>query len=209
MQRAFTRVLAEPAVQDVVTTLVDRAHARAMQLLRGDGLVDGITVVDGAVTLNLLPLVARGLTVLQGYGLLDGVDVPELTAGGDPDEQAAQLSAAVGRDLPDGFGQLVVYDSEALADAQETVRTAQRMLVLAQRAVWVAAVLSLRARRGGDPGLAAPPPGCAGARRRHRRGDGRAARRRPPGGRRSRRPRREARAARRRSAPSSVAPRKD
>jgi hypothetical protein len=114
-----------------------------MRLLRGDGLVDGITVVDGEVTLNLLPLVARGLTVLQGYGLLDGVEVPELTAAGDPDEQAAQLSAAVGRDLPAGFGQLVVYDSAALADAEEAVRSAQRIMALAQRAAWVVAIAAV------------------------------------------------------------------
>lgn len=143
VQRAFTRALGEPAVQDVITTLVERAHQRAMRLLRGDGLVDGVTVVDGAVTLNLLPLVARGLTELQRFGLLDGVDVPELTADGNPDEQAAQLSTALGRDLPAGFGQLVVYDSERIADAQQMVSEAQRILVLAQRAVWAAAALSL------------------------------------------------------------------
>jgi hypothetical protein len=143
VQRAFTRALGEPAVQDVITTLVERAHERAMRLLRGDGLVDGVTVVDGAVTLNLLPLVARGLTELQRFGLLDGVDVPELTADGNPDEQVAQLSTALDRDLPAGFGQLVVYDSERIADAQEMVREAQRILVLAQRAVWAAAALAL------------------------------------------------------------------
>ena len=37
---------------------VERAHSALMQLLSGDGLVDGITVDDGAVTVNLLPLVS-------------------------------------------------------------------------------------------------------------------------------------------------------
>ena len=49
-----------------------------------DGLLDGITVEDGAVTVNLLPLISRGLTFVQGLGLLDQLDVPELTRDGDP-----------------------------------------------------------------------------------------------------------------------------
>ena len=51
-------------------TLIDRAYDRAMELLRGDGLVDGINVVDGQVTLNTLPLIGRGLEAIQSVGLL-------------------------------------------------------------------------------------------------------------------------------------------
>ena len=143
VERALGRALAEPAVQDAIETSVERAHEQAMALLRGDGLTGGLSVDDGAVTLNLLPLVARGLLAVQDLGVLEGVTVPELTLGGDPDEQAAQLGAAIGRDLPEGFAQLVVYDSENLAEAQEAVQTAQRMLVLAERAIWLVVVLSI------------------------------------------------------------------
>ncbi len=137
VDRAMTRVFESPDVQELLTNLVRRAHAAAMRLLEGDGLVDGISVVNGAVTLNLVPLISRGLVRLQGFGLLSDVDVPEATAEGDPDQQIADLSAALGRPLPDDFGQLVVYRSDRLADAQTSLQEAQRTLVLVKRAFWV------------------------------------------------------------------------
>jgi hypothetical protein len=137
VDRGLTRVFESPDVQELLTNLVRRAHAAAMRLLEGDGLVDGIAVVDGAVTLNLVPLVSRGLVRLQGFGLLSDVDVPDATAEGDPEQQIADLEAALGRPLPDDFGQLVVYRSEQLADAQRSLAEAQRTLVLVKRAFWV------------------------------------------------------------------------
>jgi hypothetical protein len=137
VDRGLTEAFESPEVQDLVINLVRRAHSAAMRLLEGDGLVDGITVVDGAVTLNLLPLLDRGLTRLQSFGLLSDVDLPDLTADGDPQQQIAELESALGRDLPEDFGQLVVYQSDRLSDAQASVESAQRTLVLAKRALWV------------------------------------------------------------------------
>jgi hypothetical protein len=135
VQRSMENVLARDDVQRLLVTLVGRAHDRLIQLLKGDGLVDGIKVVDGAVTVNLLPLINRGLTFVQNLGLLDNVQLPQLTADGDPAQQNAQLSQALGRDLPEDFGQLVVYQSESLANAQSQVQAAQDMFILAMRAV--------------------------------------------------------------------------
>ena len=114
-----------------------------MQLLEGDGLVDGITVVDGEVTVNMLPLIARGLTRLQGLGLFSDLEVPELTADGNPADQIAALEAATGRDLRDDFGQLVVYRSDTLADRQASLQNAQRTFAFAKRAVWVLVALTI------------------------------------------------------------------
>ena len=96
VERALGRVLATPAVQETITTLVERAHDRAMRVLEGDGSVDGVNVSGEEVSINLLPLIGRGLTALQSSGLLDDVVVPELSADGEPDEQRAALSAALG-----------------------------------------------------------------------------------------------------------------
>jgi hypothetical protein len=137
VDRGLTEAFGNPEVQELITNLVRRAHAAAMRLLEGDGLVDGITVVDGAVTLNLLPLIDRGLTRLQSFGLLSDVQLPELSVDGNPTEQIAELEAALNRDLPDDFGQLVVYESDRLSDAQASVESAQRTLVLVKRALWV------------------------------------------------------------------------
>ena len=137
VDRGLTEAFSNPEVQEIIINLVRRAHAAAMRLLEGDGLVDGITVVDGAVTLNLLPLLDRGLTRLQSFGLLSDVELPTMTADGDPQQQVAELESALGRDLPDDFGQLVVYESDRLADAGASVENAQRTLVLAKRGLVV------------------------------------------------------------------------
>ena len=141
VERELERALSNPDVQQVITTVVERAHARAMRVLQGDGLADGITVSDGEVTVNLLPLIARGLAPLQSWGLLSDVQLPTLTPDGDPAEQNAALSTALGRDLPAGFGQLVVYRGAAVSQAQESVQSAQQMLAAAKRALWLIAVL--------------------------------------------------------------------
>jgi hypothetical protein len=143
VDRRLTAAMSDADVQAVITEVVERAHRRAMQLLQGDGLVDGITVVDGEVSVNLLPLVGRGLTQLQGIGLLSNLDVPELTADGDPDEQIAALEAATGRDLADDFGQLVVYRSDTLAERQASLQSAQSVFAFAKRAVWVLVALTV------------------------------------------------------------------
>lgn len=52
VERALARVLATPAVQQTVTTLVERAHSRAMRVLEGGGLADGINVSGGEVSIT-------------------------------------------------------------------------------------------------------------------------------------------------------------
>jgi hypothetical protein len=142
-ERAFAAVLDRPRIADLVAGVVTRAHDRAMQLLQGDGLGHGISVVDGEVSINLLPVISRGLAALSDLGVPGLSDIPELAADGDPADQIAQLEAATGRDLPDGFGQLGVYSSERLANAQESVSTAQQLLVVAKRAFWLLLVLTV------------------------------------------------------------------
>ncbi|MET0459957.1 MAG: hypothetical protein ABW195_11975, partial [Ilumatobacteraceae bacterium] len=143
VDRGLTRVLANPDVQDVLTTVVERSHRRAMRLLEGDGLADGVNVTDGVVTLNTLPLIGRGVEQLQQLGLFTSLQLPELTADGDPADQIAALSSATGRDLPDDFGQLVVYRSDDLANAQASLQSAQQLFAVAKRAVWLLIALTI------------------------------------------------------------------
>ena len=127
----------------MLTDLVRRAHARAMSLLQGDGVADGVSVVNGEVTLNLIPLFGRALTLVQNAGLFSDVQVPDLTRSGDPSEQIAALESALNRDLPDDFGQLVVYRSDQLADAQASLESAQNVLAFAKRALWLLIVTTV------------------------------------------------------------------
>lgn len=142
VERRLTDALGDPDVRAALTTAVERAHRAAMQLLRGDGLVDGLTVADGQITVNVLPLVARGLLALQSFGLLDDVEVPALARDGDPAEQRAQLSAALGRDLPPELGQLVVYEGSAVDRATTSVQSARGLLAFAERGLWLLAVVA-------------------------------------------------------------------
>ena len=143
IDRGVNALLQEPAVQDQLEQLVERAHGAAMRLLEGDGLGDGISVSDGVVTLNLVPLVVRGLGGVQELGLLGDVDLPEATATGDPDQQIADLEQALGRDLPDDFAQLVVYRSDSVAAAQASLESAQYTFALVKRALWLLLALTV------------------------------------------------------------------
>jgi hypothetical protein len=146
VQEAFERVLANDTTRAVIVAASERAHERVMQVLEGGSLTDGANVEDGAVSLNLLAIIGNGLQSLQDAGLLTRVDLPELDTSADPADQIAQLEDAIGRDLPDDFGQIVVYESEQIAAAQESVARAQQALVLFRRAivaVLVVTVLSL------------------------------------------------------------------
>ena len=78
-----------------------------------------MSVDNGEVSINLLPLLSRGLLAIQDLGVLADARVPVFTADGDPAEQQAELSVAIGRTLPADFGQLVVYRSEKLAIEQD------------------------------------------------------------------------------------------
>jgi hypothetical protein len=150
-------LLATPRVRGIVTGLVRQGHRSAMRLLEGDGVLDGVSVQAGEVTVNLLPLVGLGLQSVQSIGLLSGVTIPELTVDGDPAAQQAALEAALGRTLADDFGQLVVYRSDALANAGNTLSNVQRTMAVVKRAMvavllatvvaFAAALLLARRRR--------------------------------------------------------------
>lgn len=147
-QAALSDLLATEEARQVLGTVVERAHSAFVDLLQGEGLVDGITVEDGEVTVNMLPLLGRGFSTIQGLGLFESVEFPELARDGDPAAQIAELEAATGRDLPDDFGQLTVYSSDSLANAGEMLANAQRAVATARRALVLAAVITVVAFAG-------------------------------------------------------------
>jgi len=134
LEDRLTNRLADPDTRDLLVNTFKRSYGAFLNVMEGDGLADGVTVADGEVTVNFLPLVADGLQQLQQFGLLDDATIPELNRQGDPTEQIAQLEAGLGRDLPDDFGQVVVYRSDSLAAKGETVQRAQQALVVIKRA---------------------------------------------------------------------------
>lgn len=157
VEQRLTDRLADPDTQERLVSIFERSYARFLDTLEGDGLVEGVTVQDDELVVNFLPLVGEGLQALQRFGLIDDVTVPDLTRDGDPAEQIAELEQAFDRDLPDDFAQIVVYQSDSVARAGETVERAQQLLITIKRAFYlilavtvvalVGAVLLARARR--------------------------------------------------------------
>jgi hypothetical protein len=136
VHEAFTRVLEDGRAREALVALVERTHEAVMRVLEGDSnLPDAVTVEEGEVSLNLLPLLGRGLERIQDRGILTDVDLPELAPDGDPEEQIAALEEALDRDLPDRFGQLVVYSSDNLAKAQASIARAQDAFKLVKRSM--------------------------------------------------------------------------
>jgi len=139
----FERLLSTDAAQDTITGIVKRSHQRLIDLLQGDGLADGISVSNGEVTVNFLPLIGRGFSAVQSLGVLTDVDFPDLDPSGDPQQQIAELEDTFGRDLPDDFGQLTVYQSDRLANAEQIVSRAQELVVAARRALVVLVIATV------------------------------------------------------------------
>jgi hypothetical protein len=106
-------------------------HTQVLAILRGEG--ETVTVVEGKVLLNLLPLVNLALGSIQSVASdLVGRDVtlPTIEPGEAPSASITKLEQALGIDLPDQYGQIVVYDSEDLATLQQLLYTFERLLVL-------------------------------------------------------------------------------
>jgi hypothetical protein len=119
-------------------------HTQVLAILRGEG--ETVSVVEGKVLLNLLPLVNLALGSIDRVATdLVGRDVtlPTIEEGEAPSESITKLEQALGVDLPDTYGQIVVYDSEDLEALQQTLSTLERLLVLLLILIPVLAAASL------------------------------------------------------------------
>ena len=164
VQDQVQKVVASDAFKTFWVAANRFVHTQVLAILRGEG--DTVSVREGKVLLNLLPLVNLALGSIQTVASdLVGRDVtlPQITKGEVPSASIAKLEQALGVDLPDYFGQIVVYDSEDLAGAAAAplrVRTAAG-----------AAVALDPDPRGGEPvGLDAATPDADPAHRGRRGG---------------------------------------
>ena len=121
-------------------------HEQALAVLRGDS--ESVTLQGDQVVLNYLPLVNQALGSLSGLlSDLLGRDVtlPTITESTVPSEAITKLEAALGVDLPDSFGQVVIYEGDNLGAVQQIFRTTNAVMILlvvlllvfAAVAIWV------------------------------------------------------------------------
>jgi hypothetical protein len=112
-----------------------RAHTRVVAVLEGDvgEVVDGLAVDGEQVRLDLVAVIDRVVAqVAEASPEVFGraVDLSGLSGAG-PDEAVARLEDALGRELPDDFGQFTVFEADRLQQVQDGVALAQRLVVLA------------------------------------------------------------------------------
>jgi len=139
IEDATVKVLASPQFETIWTESNRIAHRTAVKVLRGE--VDVANVVDGQVTLDLLPLINNVVALISQEipELFGGViAIPEVTAD-QVDQATSNLADALGITIPPDFGQVPVFDTEALTAAQDGVRWLDDGMV----ALWVLFGLAL------------------------------------------------------------------
>ena len=125
-------------------------HGQLVAALKGEG--GTLVTENGQVVLNLLPIVNEALRQVSNVATeLTGRDVslPEVTVEELPSQVIPQLETALGVDLPDRFGTIVIYDGDELATVQRAVDVFARGVVLFALLflVFAAAAIGLSTRR--------------------------------------------------------------
>ena len=135
--------------QDAFVNVNRAAHDAAMKVIRG-GDSEALTSEEGAITLNVFPLVEGALVALQDAGLIDeSREIPSLSEYEPPAETVARLETLLGRDIPDDIGTITLIESDKLARVQTAVRAFDviTIVLLLLALVCVALALWLSARR--------------------------------------------------------------
>ena len=100
-----------------------RLHSAVLKVLKGDS--EAVSVHDGQVILNLVPVLNEVLASISDElsSLLNrDINLPQIDPDTPPSEAIQRLSTALGRELPDDFGQIVVFDSDQLTAVQTGLR---------------------------------------------------------------------------------------
>ncbi len=135
---AVDRVITSERFTTRFPEIVRAAHAAAVAVVRGNlDDLPNLSVVDGEVQLNLVPVMAEILrdvaTELRGFG--PDITVPAVVSDR-IDEGREQLAAALNARLPDDFGQITVMSDDQLAGLQDGARQLDRL-------VWFLALITL------------------------------------------------------------------
>jgi hypothetical protein len=150
--RLLTRtqqLISSDAVRTIWYTALQTAHKQVVAVVRGES--ENITIEGGAVYLDLLPVVNEALSQLEDglSNIFDRpIDIPTVTEE-NADQAVSLLEAQFGVDLPDTFGQVKVFESDALPVAQDAVVALDRLvfLLIALTIVLAIASLALSTRR--------------------------------------------------------------
>jgi hypothetical protein len=139
VQSAVADVLSSDTFDTLFRTAVADAHRAALDVLEGNGNLPGdyFSVDDATITIDMRQMMLAVFRELQQDGVIPAsVDLPQ------PGDPPGRLATALGVDIPEDFGQVVVYRTDDVA-VDDTLNTAQRVLVIIQRGVVAVAIFTL------------------------------------------------------------------
>jgi hypothetical protein len=117
------QAISSDAVANLWNTALTRAHSQAIALLRGEST--NATIEGDAVYINLLPFINDALATLEDQ-LSEifnrSIDIPTITED-NIGQAVGLLEQQFGVDLPEDFGQIKVFESDALPAAQAAIAT--------------------------------------------------------------------------------------
>ena len=116
------QVVESDQMAELIPQVVRRAHQGAVALLRGNiEETPNISIEEGEVRLNTLPIIARVLqeVVAELRELMPDVNLPEAVSDR-ADEAVAQFKESLGDRVPDDFGQIPLMSEDRLTAAQAT-----------------------------------------------------------------------------------------
>lgn len=140
----ITSLVQTQPVQTAWEATLYAGHRITIGILSGSD-TEAIENADGVIVLDLTPLINEA--VAQGAGFVSDVlnrDIaaPEVT-GDDVDAAVAALEEQLGVDLPTDFGQVVLFESDNLAAAQQAYQAVRTLGWLAPVAAVLLVVLAL------------------------------------------------------------------
>lgn len=136
------KLLSDPAVRAHVVAAVRAAHAMMLHVIDTSGIAN-LSLADGTLTLNLLPVVVDALRALPPGRLSTRIELPHLAYGGAHADQLDQLSTALGVELPENLGLVEIYRGPASIRAGVVLSEVQRALVLFHKTLGAMAALTL------------------------------------------------------------------
>jgi hypothetical protein len=149
------QVVGSDEMAELIPQVVRRAHQGAVALIGGDiEETPNISIVEGEVRLNTLPVIARVLqeVVAELRDILPDVNVPDAVSDR-VDEAVAQFQESLGDRVPDDFGQITLMSEERLTAAQATADRIDRwvwgIVILTVILIVVTMVVSQTRRRTG------------------------------------------------------------
>jgi hypothetical protein len=131
VQERVNQVLSSDQFRVLWTGATRFAHEQIVAVLRDES--DVVGTEGGRVVLNLLPVINEALRRIEtrASGLFQReVDLPQIESGELPDAARERISTALGVDVPEDFGEIVVFESDRLAAAQDAVKLIDRGVLL-------------------------------------------------------------------------------